>query len=220
MVSGSEGPAGTAEPGGDGGGEPRPLSEADATAAAALTARAFAWHEPWGEFTFPDPSDREERMRELIEADIRERFLPYGENWTIDDGTNLLTLTLWIPPSGTPDAKVFARRRSEEDYASYGEREPVIRAVDDFIRSGRPSEPHWFLDTIATEPELFGRGLAGSLLAHDLELRDEAGDLCALDTHTPRQVAFYERHGFEVVARGEPAPGFPIVVMARQPRSG
>ncbi len=202
MASGSESAA------------PRPLTEADASAAAALTARAFAWHEPWGEFTFPDPSDREERMRELIEADLRERFLPHGENWTID----LMTLTLWIPPADKPGTDCFARRRSEEDYATYGEREPVIRAVDDFIRSGRPSEPHWFLDTIATEPDLFGQGLAGRLLAHDLELRDEAGELCALDTHTPRQVAFYERHGFEVVARGEPTPGFPIVVMAREPR--
>ncbi len=193
---------------------PRPLTEADAGAAAALTARAFAWHEPWGEFTFPDPSDREQRMRELIEADIRERFLPYGEGWTI----GLETLTLWIPPTDQPDAAVFARRRSEEDYAAYGERETVIRAIDDFIRTGRPEEPHWFLDTIATEPDRFGQGLAGSLLAHDLELRDRAGEICALDTHTPRQVAFYERHGFEVVARGEPAPDFPIVVMVRRPR--
>ena len=194
---------------------PRPLTADDAGEAAALIARAFAWHEPWGEFTFPDPSDREERMRELIEADIRERFLPYGDNWTID----LETVTLWIPPSDEPDAAVFARRRSEEDYAAYGERETVIRAIDEFIRSGRPSEPHWFLDTIATEPALFGRGLAGRLLAHDLELRDQAGEICALDTHTPRQVAFYERHGFEVVAQGEPAPDFPIVVMARWPKT-
>jgi len=198
--------------------EPRPISEADASSAAALTARAFAWHEPWGEFIYPDPDGREELMRERIEADIRERFLPYGDNWTIDRGQEPATLTLWIPPSDDPDAKVFARRRSEEDYASYGEREPVIRAVDEFIRGGRPTEPHWFLDTIATEPELFGQGLAGRLLAHDLKIRDEAGELCALDTHTPRQVAFYERFGFEVVARGEPSPGFPIVVMAREPR--
>jgi len=195
-------------------GEPRQLEVADVERAAALTARAFAWHEVWGEFTFPDPSDREERMRELIAADIRDRFLPHGECWTID----LETLTLWIPPRDRPGTEVFGARRSEEDYAAYGDREPAIRATDELIRSLRPTEPHWFLDTIATEPELFGRGLAGSLLAHDLELRDRAGDVCALDTHTPRQIAFYERHGFAVVGRGEPAPGFPIVVMVREPR--
>lgn len=195
------------------GSDPRPLTEDDVLASSGLIARAFAWHEPWGEFIHPDPSDREERMRVVIEADIRKRFLPYGDNWTID----LETVTLWIPPRDKLGAEAFTARRTEEDYATYGEREPVIRAVDEFIRGGRPTEPHWFLDTIATEPELFGQGLAGRLLAHDLKLRDEAGELAALDTHTPRQVAFYERFGFEVVARGEPAPGFPIVVMVREP---
>jgi len=75
-----------------------------------------------------------------------------------------------------------------------------------------------FAERLAAE-ELRGdwRGLAGRLLAHDLEARDSAGEVCALDTHTPRQIAFYERHGFEVVGRGEPAPGFPIVVMVREP---
>lgn len=193
--------------------ELRPLEPGDAAPAAALIARAFAWHEPWGEWTMPDPSDREERLRTLVEVDIRERFLPHGDCWTI----GLETVTLWIPPRDRPGAASFAARRSEDDYASYGDREPAIRAADELIRSLRPERPHWFLDTIATEPELFGRGLAGRLLAHDLETRDDDGELCALDTHTPRQVAFYQRHGFEVVGRGEPAPGFPIVVMVREP---
>jgi GNAT superfamily N-acetyltransferase len=162
----------------------------------------------------PDPSDREERMRAVVEADIRERFLPHGDCRTI----GLETVTLWIPPRDHAGAECFAARRSEEDYASYGDREPAIRAADELIRSLRPERPHWFLDTIATEPALFGRGLAGRLLEHDLAARDAVGEPCALDTHTPRQVAFYERHGFEVVGRGEPAPGFPIVVMLREPR--
>jgi len=193
---------------------PRPLEVDDIGPAAALVARAFAWHEPWGEWTMPDPDDREERLRALVEADIRDRFLPHGDCWTIE----LDTVTLWIPPSDHPGVECFASRRSEDDYASYGDREPAIRAADELIGSLRPQGPHWYLDAIATEPELFGRGLAGRLLAHDLGARDEAGEVCALDTHTPRQIAFYERHGFEIVGRGEPAPGFPIVVMVREPR--
>lgn len=195
--------------------EPRPLGSADADRAAALIARAFAWHEPWGAWTVPDERVREERLRERFVADIRARFLPHGECRTI----GLETVTLWIPPRDRPGAECFDARRSEDDYDSYGDRAPAIRAVDELIRSLRPSEPHWFLDTIATEPELFGRGLAGRLLADDLERRDSVGDLCALDTHTPRQVAFYERHGFGVVGSGEPAPGLPIVVMVREPRA-
>jgi ribosomal protein S18 acetylase RimI-like enzyme len=193
--------------------EPRALRAEDVDAAAALIARAFAWHEPWGEWTLPDPADREQRLRDLVAADVRDRFLPQGEAWTI----GLESVTLWIPPRTRPGAEAFASRRSEADYASYGDRAPAIRAADELIRSLRPAEPHWFLDTIATEPRLFGRGLAGRLLAHDLAIRDANGESCALDTHTPRQVAFYERHGFAVTGQGEPAPGFPIFVMARPP---
>jgi ribosomal protein S18 acetylase RimI-like enzyme len=193
--------------------EPRALEVSEVERAAALIARAFAWHEPWGAWTMPDANGREQRLRSLVEADVRDRFLPHGEAWTV----GLQSVTLWIPARDRAGAETFARRRTEEDYAAYGDRQDAVRAADDLIRSLRPTEPHWFLDTIATEPDLFGRGLASRLLAHDLAVRDAAGDLSALDTHTPRQVAFYERHGFRVAGRGEPAPGFPIVVMIREP---
>ena len=50
-------------------------------------ARAFAWHEPWGDWAMPDPTDREERIYERFRWDLLERFIPYGECWTIGAGT-------------------------------------------------------------------------------------------------------------------------------------
>ena len=195
-------------------GGPRPLELSDLPAATRSIARAFAWHEPWGAWAMPEEEGREERLHALIEADVRERFLPHGECWTIGGAST----TLWIPPAGQPGNEVFARRRGEAEYAEYGDRGEAMRAGDELIASLRPSEEHWYLDTIATEPGLFGRGLAGRLLAHDLGVRDAAGDVCALDTHTRRQVAFYERHGFEVVGEGQLGPGLAVVMMVREPR--
>lgn len=196
-------------------GDPRPLGPLDLPQATRSIARAFAWHEPWGEWAMPDESDREERLHRLIEADVRERFLPHGECWTI----GAVSTTLWIPPvrEGT-DTAVFANRRGEAEYEAFGELGDGMRAGDELIASLRPDEEHWYLDAIATEPELFGRGLAGRLLAHDLAIRDAAGDLSALDTHTPRQIAFYERLGFEVAGRGALGPELEVVVMIREPR--
>lgn len=196
-------------------GDPRPLELSDLPEATRAIARAFAWHEPWGAWAMPETEGREVRLHSLIEADVRERFLPHGECWTIGGAST----TLWIPPAGRPGAEVFAHRRGEAEYAYYGDRGDAMRAGDELIASLRPREEHWYLDTIATDPELFGRGLAGRLLAHDLEIRDAAGDVSALDTHTPRQIAFYERHGFEVVGEGQLSPELSVVMMARQPRS-
>ncbi len=195
-------------------GDPRPLELSDLPEATRSIARAFAWHEPWGAWAMPDESAREERLHTLIEADVRDRFLPFGESWTIGG----VSMTLWIPPVGPPGTEVFERRRGEAEYASYGDKGDAMRAGDALITSLKPAEPHWYLDTIATEPALFGHGLAGRLLAHNLAVRDAAGDVCALDTHTPRQIAFYERHGFEVVGEGRLSPELAVVMMIRRPR--
>ncbi len=197
-------------------GEPRPLLAADVPRAVDAIARAFAWYEPFGEWAMPDPDTREQRLRARIEADIRDRFVPEGECWTVGGACT----TLWIPPLSGGGTEVLAARRSEADYAEFGEMAAGLRAGDALISSLKPPQPHWFLDTIATAPELFGRGLASRLLAHDLRIRDAAGDVCALDTHTPRQIAFYERHGFEVTGRGRLGPELEVVVMVRPAGGG
>lgn len=196
-------------------GDPRRLDISDLPAATRSIARAFAWHEPWGEWAMPEASEREGRLHALIDADVRERFLPHGECWTIGGACT----TLWIPPVGPPGTEMFARRRGEAEYASFGDKADAMRAGDALISSLKPSQPHWYLDTIATDPDLFRRGLAGRLLDHDLAIRDGAGDVCALDTHTPRQIAFYERHGFEVAGRGPLGPELEVVMMVREPAS-
>lgn len=191
-------------------GEPRPLELADVDRAARAFARAFSWHEPWGEWAMPDPSDREERIYERFASDMRERFIPLGECWTIGGAC----ATIWIPP-GVPE---LAQRRSEGDYAAFGDVADEMRAGDALIASLKPAEEHWYLDTIGTDPELHGRGLGGRLLAHDLEIRDAAGDVCALDTHTPENIAFYGRRGFEVTGEGPLGAGLSVYMMVRPAR--
>ncbi len=192
---------------------PRPLTLADVDAGvAASIARAFAWHEPWGAWAFPDESIREETMTRLVEEDLRDRFLEHGECWTIAG----VCVTLWMPPG----LEVFADRRSEGDYVTYGEQADAMRAGDELVSSLKPPGEHWYLDTIATAPERIRQGLGARLLDHDLAIRDAAGDTCALDTHMPDNVAFYMRRGFEVVGEGKlPGGGPDLYMMLREPQS-
>lgn len=187
---------------------PRRLEPGDVERAARVFARAFAWHEPWGEWAMPDPSDREQRIFERFRADLAERFIPFGECWTLGAGT---TTTMWIPPG----VEELAKRRSEADYAGYGELADQMRAGDELIAALKPDVEHWYLDTIATDPDLHGQGLGGRLLDHDLAVRDAAGQACALDTHTRENVDFYARRGFEVIGSGTLGPGIDVHMMFR-----
>jgi ribosomal protein S18 acetylase RimI-like enzyme len=191
-------------------GDPRPLELADVEAAARAFARAFAWHEPWGEWAMPDPGDREERIFERFASDMRGRFLEYGECWTIGAAAT----TLWIPPN-VPE---LAERRNEDEYAAFGPVAEQMRAGDALIRSLRPQQEHWYLDTIGTEPALHGKGLGGRLLDHDLAIRDASGHVCALDTHTEDNIGFYARRGFEVTGEGHLGPDISVYMMVRPSR--
>ena len=190
---------------------PRPLAEQEASDAAAVVARSFAWHEPWGAWALPDESTREEQLRLMVEEDIRARFLPLGRASTI----GCLCVTLWCPPPSHPNAPAFGSRRDEAGYAKFGDRAEALRASDELLVSLRPEGDHWYLDTIATDPDLHGQGLGGRLLDHDLAIRDAAGDACALDTHTPENIGFYARRGFEVIGEGRLGAGLDVYMMFR-----
>lgn len=189
-------------------GEPRALRREDLPRAIAAVTRAFAWHEPWGAWSLPDEETREATMHSLVERDI-EAYLQHESAWTIGGAC----VTMWIPP-GVPEL----HRGESRNLAAFGDQAPLLAEGDEIIAAMKPTEPHWYLDTIATEPELMRRGLGAKLLDHDLAIRDVAGDRCALDTHTPENVAFYERRGFEVIAEGKLPEGPDLFMMVRPPR--
>lgn len=193
--------------------EPRPLTRGDVPVAATAIARAFAWHEPWGAWALPDERSRERVLTGLVAEDLGSRFVDEGECWTLDR----VSFTLWIPP-GVP---AFEARRGAGAYRVFGERGAAMRAGDELIASLKPRGEHWYLDTIATAPERMRAGLGGRLLDHNLALRDAAGHRTALDTHTPENVAFYRRRGFEVIGRDRlPAGGPELYVMVREAGGG
>jgi GNAT superfamily N-acetyltransferase len=109
-------------------------------------------------------------------------------------------------------------RRDAAQYDIYGGRAPLVRANDELIASLRPASPHWYLDTLATDPERFGEGLAGRLIDHGLAIRDANGESVALDVHLERNRRFYERWGFEAIASGRlPGEDLELTIMLREP---
>jgi ribosomal protein S18 acetylase RimI-like enzyme len=74
----------------------------------------------------------------------------------------------------------------------------------------------WYLSIIGISPSAQGQGLGATLLAGTLAEASANSAPCFLETFTPRNLRFYERHGFSRVAEHiEPTTGKPYVVMLR-----
>ncbi|MDX2295509.1 MULTISPECIES: GNAT family N-acetyltransferase [Streptomyces] len=64
-----------------------------------------------------------------------------------------------------------------------------------------PREPHWHLGPLAVHPDEQGRGIGTTLFRAFLDRIDEQGAPAFLQADVDRNVALYQKFGFEVVSR-------------------
>ncbi|MCA1712293.1 MAG: GNAT family N-acetyltransferase [Actinobacteria bacterium] len=87
------------------------------------------------------------------------------------------------------------------------------------VERAHPAEPHWYLEAVGVVPEARGRGLGGPMLTPVLERCDTAGLPAYLESSNPRNIAFYERHGFQIRPLFDLPAGCPVITpMWRDPR--
>jgi ribosomal protein S18 acetylase RimI-like enzyme len=79
-------------------------------------------------------------------------------------------------------------------------------------------EPHWYLMVLGVDPPHQGRGVGSTLISPMLERADSEHLPCYLETAKEKNVAFYQRHGFEVVVEDAIPDGFRYWTMKRPAR--
>jgi GNAT superfamily N-acetyltransferase len=198
----------------------RRLREDQIEAGVELLARAF--HDsPHAEFWEPDPERRVHLLREQFLRSVRYCFAR-GEPH-VAESEQIAGVALWMPPHST-------HRTSEEDRDFGFDQLPVIFGEAAFARyrllgelltelhERDMSEPHWYLPTLGVDPARHGTGIGGALLRQGCIRADETSLPCYLDTAKPRNVPFYERHGFKILAHGlEPFSKVPYWTFRRDP---
>lgn len=123
-------------------------------------------------------------------------------------------VALWLPPGESPD---------EEALGDLIERtSPPANQADAaqvFEQMGRfhPQEPHWYLPLIGVDPARQGQRLGDQLMAHALARCDADGVAAYLESSNPRNIPFYERHGFERIGKIQAGASPTIVPMLRKP---
>jgi GNAT superfamily N-acetyltransferase len=122
---------------------------------------------------------------------------------------------LWLPPGVAPDDDALIPLL-EETVTS----ERLGRAFDLFGQMGayHPNVPHWYLPLLGVDPVHQNQGLGSALLEPLLAAFDRDGAIAYLEASNPRNLPFYERHGFDVRGEIQTGDSPTIFPMVREPR--
>jgi ribosomal protein S18 acetylase RimI-like enzyme len=93
-----------------------------------------------------------------------------------------------------------------------------LGAVNAALHRKYAPRPHLYLQMIAVALEGQGRGVGSRLLAHGLARADASGRAVYLETDVPRNLALYQRHGFEVVGQSTELLDTPVWALVRGAR--
>jgi ribosomal protein S18 acetylase RimI-like enzyme len=180
---------------------------------ASLT-RAFI-DDPLTSWIFPDAAARPQQLQAWMRL-TSEMGLTRGHYYTA--GGNRAA-AIWSPPDVTLFDEVWGARLAQLLTQELGDRAgEVLRGLARAFESRPEAESHFYLFTLGTHPEHQGRGLGARVVERVLAICDEQGLPAHLESSNRRNLPFYQRLGFEVIAEVAVEEGGPMLwPMRREP---
>jgi ribosomal protein S18 acetylase RimI-like enzyme len=181
------------------------LIESQIPAAATTLARAFH-DDPLMVYTIPDPAERVRLLPDVYARMIRFGFLA-GEVYVT--AGELEGVALWMPPNAKWSREHIEASGMHQTPTVIGD-EAYQRYRDVVGREWQARERDmtgacWYLFLLGVEPSRQRRGLGGALMRPVLERADSGQLACYLETENERNVAFYQKQGFDLIVNGEEA---------------
>jgi ribosomal protein S18 acetylase RimI-like enzyme len=193
--------------------EIRRATRADARALATMLARAFH-DDPVMSWFFPDLKRRLAQNRRFFAMRLRQ-LLPQEETYTVDGHG---AAAIWAIPERAHLTFLETARMSVVLAPAIGRRGPTILRGVEMIEKAHPTNPHYYLAVLGTEPELQGQGLGSALMQPVLDACDRDEVPAYLESSKERNIAFYARHGFRVTGEMNLPSGPTAWSMWRDPR--
>lgn len=123
---------------------------------------------------------------------------------------------LWLPPDVHPDVdQLIALLQSSGSDEANKDGPGVFEKMSSY----HPNEPHWYLPLLGVDPLHHGKGLGSALMQHAIVTCDLDKISAYLESSNPKNVPFYERHGFELLGTIQVNTSPPIFPMLRKPRN-
>jgi ribosomal protein S18 acetylase RimI-like enzyme len=178
-----------------------------------VLARSF-WDDPVMGWLVASPRTRYARQKLFFRteiASVRKRGLVL----TTDD---LAGAALWLAPKKwkTPTSDIVLHAPSM--IRSFGARIPAALPLLTKMEKIHPSEPHWYLAVIGTDPVRQGLGVGGALITQVTDRCDDEGLGAYLESSKATNVPYYERFGFKITEEVTVDNGPTLWGMWRDPR--
>jgi len=185
----------------------------DVPTVSAALARAF-FDDPLQTWLLPDDATRLDILRRLFALQSR-GSVPDGNSFT-DESRSVAAF--WLPPGvTTPRPETIPDTGPMRDLLGDGlDRLKVAMAA---MLGTHPTEPHWYLEGLGTDPTAQGRGLAVAALAPILTRCDVDGMPVYLESTKEQNIGFYENRRFRVTGTIEIPDGPRLWAMWREPAS-
>jgi ribosomal protein S18 acetylase RimI-like enzyme len=136
-------------------------------------------------------------------------------SWTTEDRAGA---AVWMLPDRWQATVGQLARLTRWTWRGIGVRGPLVMWGLGGIERRHPHDRHLYLAVLGVEPDRQGAGIGSALLAPGLELCDREALPAYLESSKERNIAFYGRHGFQLIGRLVLPAGPPVWLMRREPR--
>jgi GNAT superfamily N-acetyltransferase len=187
-----------------------PISPDDCAMAYATLVLAFI-ADPAERWLYPDAHEYLTHFPRFLAA-FGGRAFDEKTAWRFRDFSSV---ALWLPPRAEPDGDAIVAVLTES--VAIDKHEDLFSTLEQ-MDATHPTYPHWYLPWFGVDPALQGHGVGSVLMTRCLAIVDEDHLPAYLESPNPRNISFYERHGFEVVARTQAGDAPVITMMLRAAR--
>jgi ribosomal protein S18 acetylase RimI-like enzyme len=190
----------------------RLATAADAEPLSQMLARAFAG-DPLTSHLLPNLVTRGEKLPRMFKL-LFKLGLPYNACY-VTSGCE--AATLWRPPNGWHVHLKDYIINAPELLRIFGGNVFGVMSTMDRVEKLHPPKPHWYLQTIGTDPGKQGKGF-GSLILRDMLARADAAQMpCYLESSKDTNIPIYKSFGFAVTGEIKIPGGPTLWPMWREP---
>jgi ribosomal protein S18 acetylase RimI-like enzyme len=184
----------------------------DAERSRALSTLLLAFSaDPVMRWLYPEPARYVTAFPELLLAFGGASFADETV-WRLDD---FVAVALWMRPGVDPDGDATVAKMKA---TVAPDRHDDMLAMFEQMEDAHPTTPLWYLPWFGVDCHRQGEGLGSQLMSPCLDIVDRDHLPAYLDSTNPRNVPFYQRHGFEVTGKSQAGSSPPVISMRREAR--